>query len=245
MSAPNDGPAAGEQRRYDRLAARFWDPRGPMRALHTINPMRAAWLCDRVRDARGGSPARSLAGLDVLDVGCAVGLLSEALARQGGKVTGIDVAAENIRVAEAHARGGGLAIAYRHGTLAGAVAADESFDVVACLEVVEHVDDLAGFLGALARTVRPDGLVFVSSIARTSESLALAKIGAEYVLRILPPGTHRWADFRNPGEVGDVLVGHGFRPLALTGMAYLPLIDRAWWQRGTRVNWMGAWQRAG
>ncbi len=238
MTQNNDSAARGEQDFYDRQAARFWDPNGPMQALHVINPLRVAWIADRTRERLGG-----LAGRNTLDVGCAVGLLSEALARAGANVTGIDVSAGNIVAASQHAKAGGLAITYREGTLTEAIPDRETFDVVCCLEVVEHVAELRGFLDQLAARVAPGGLVFVSSIARTPESLALAKIGAEYVLRILPRGTHRWSDFRNPDEVDHGLARHGLRQVALTGMGYLPLLHRAWWQRSTRVNWMGCWAR--
>ena len=234
-----DRAAPGERQFYDRLAARFWDPRGPMAALHAINPLRAAWIADRAREA--GLP---LPGRTVLDVGCAVGLLSEALARRGAHVTGLDVSPENIEVARRHAATSRLDIAYRPGTLDEAVPAHERYDIVCCLEVVEHVADLAGFLASLATHVAPGGLVFVSSIARTPESLATAKFAAEYVLGVLPRGTHRWSDFRNPDEVSAELARHGHEQIALTGMGFLPIVNRAWWQANTRVNWMGVWGSA-
>ena len=234
MSQTRDGAARGEQQFYDRQAARFWDPHGPMRALHVINPLRAAWIADRTG---------SLTGRTLLDVGCAVGLLSEALTRRGATVTGIDVSEENIAVATRHATQSNLTIAYRAGTLNSAVVPEERFDIVCCLEVVEHVENLQDFLATLATHVAPNGLLFVSSIARTPESLALAKITAEYVLGILPRGTHRWSDFRNPEEVDAELAKHGLKQTALTGMGYMPVLHRAWWQRNTRVNWMGAWRR--
>ena len=233
-----DGAARGERQFYDRQAARFWDPTGPMRALHVINPLRVAWIADLTRRHLGG-----LAGRATLDVGCAVGLLCEALAREGARVTGIDISAENIAAAARHAQDGRVAVDYRRGSLSEAVPTTERFEVVCCLEVVEHVEDLASFLDQLAARVAPGGLLFVSSIARTPESLALAKIGAEYVLGILPRGTHRWSDFRNPDEVDQVLARSGMRQLALTGMGYLPIVHRAWWQRSTRVNWMAVWAR--
>ena len=239
MSAAADREAPGERAYYDRIAARFWDPKGPMHALHTINPLRTSWIEARTRERLA-----PISSLRVLDVGCAVGLLSEALARIGARVTGIDVSAENIAVAQAHAEAGGLAVDYRPGTLTEAVPTGEEFDVVCCLEVVEHVADLAGFAASLAARVRPGGLLFVSSISRTPESLAFAKIAAEYVLGLLPRGTHRWSDFRNPVEVDAVLARHALRQVALTGMGYAPFVERAWWQRNTRVNWMGAWQRS-
>lgn len=236
-TAGRDGAAAGEQAFYDRIASRFWDPNGPMQALHTINPMRADWI-----EARAARFGPALAGARVLDVGCAVGLLSEALARRGATVTGIDVSERNVEAARRHASGGGLSIEYRAGTLGEAVPGDERYDVVCCLEVVEHVGDLEGFLAALARRVRPGGLLFVSSIARTPESLAFAKIGAEYLLRVLPPGTHRWSDFRNPDEIKAGLARHGMSELERTGMGYLPVLDRAWWRASTRINWMAVWR---
>ena len=215
-----------------------------MRALHVINPLRATRIAARTRAVFGTGAASPFEGLAVLDVGCAVGLLAEELARGGGTVAAIDVAPENIRVARAHAERAGLAIDYRQGTLEDAMGAAERFDLVTCLEVVEHVAALAPFLLVLARHVRPGGVVFVSSIARTPESLALAKIAAEYVLGILPRGTHRWSDFRNPDEVDDILRAEGLARFDLTGMAYVPVLHRAWWQASTRVNWMGGWRRA-
>ena len=240
MSGTGDGAAPGERDFYDRVARQFWDPKGPMHALHTINPLRATWV-----EARAREHLAPLSALRVLDVGCGAGLLSEALAATGARVTGIDVSEENVAVARTHAAESGLAVDYRAGTLTDAVPPDERFDVVCCLEVVEHVADLRGFLAALAVRVRPGGLLFVSSISRTPESLALAKVAAEYILGLLPRGTHRWADFRNPDEVDAALRRHALRRVALTGMGYAPFVERAWWQRNTRVNWMGAWQREG
>ena len=239
---PRDGAAAGEQDRYDGFAARWWDQDGPMRALHAMNPLRSAWIVERVREAGLGSGAGGLGGLRVLDVGCSGGLLSEALARAGAVVTGVDVSGEAVAVARRHAAGSGLAIDYRAGTLQAAVA-EEGFDVVCALEVVEHVESPTDFLAACAGRLRPGGLLFVSTISRTPESLVLAKFAAEYVARLLPVGTHRWSMFRDPGEIDGIVRALGLRRIRLTGMGYLPGVNRAWWRANTRVNWMAAWRR--
>ncbi len=244
MVAHRDGAAPGEQDRYDGFAARWWDQDGPMRALHAMNPLRTAWIVDRVREAGLGSSIGGLRGLRVLDVGCSGGLLSEALARAGAAVVGVDVSGEAVAVARRHAAGAGLAIDYRAGTLQGAVGED-GFDVVCALEVVEHVESPTDFLAACAGRLRPGGLLFVSTISRTPESLVLAKFAAEYVARLLPVGTHRWSMFRDPGEIDGIVRALGLRRLRLTGMGYLPGVNRAWWRANTRVNWMAAWRKPG
>ena len=242
MVVHRDGAAAGEQDRYDGFAARWWDQDGPMRALHAMNPLRAAWIADRAREAESGVSGAGLRGLRVLDVGCSGGLLSEALARAGAVVTGVDVSGEAVAVARRHAAGSGLAIDYRAGTLQ-AVVDERGFDVVCALEVVEHVESPTDFLAACVERLRPGGLLFVSTISRTPESLVLAKFAAEYVARLLPVGTHRWSMFRDPGEIDGIVRALGLRRLRLTGMGYLPGVNRAWWRANTRVNWMAAWRR--
>jgi 2-polyprenyl-6-hydroxyphenyl methylase/3-demethylubiquinone-9 3-methyltransferase len=242
MVVHRDGAAAGEQDRYDGFAARWWDQDGPMRALHAMNPLRAAWIADRAREAGPGAGGAGLRGLRVLDVGCSGGLLSEALAQAGAVVTGVDVSGEAVAVAQRHAAGSGLAIDYRAGTLQ-AVVDERGFDVVCALEVVEHVESPTDFLAACVERLRPGGLLFVSTISRTPESLVLAKFAAEYVARVLPVGTHRWSMFRDPGEIDGIVRALGLRRLRLTGMGYLPGVNRAWWRANTRVNWMAAWRR--
>lgn len=242
MSAHRDGPASGEQARYDGLASSWWDPAGSMRALHVINPLRAAWVIDRARAAglaRGEAP---LLGLRVLDVGCSGGLLSESLSRAGAEVTGVDVSGQAIAAARRHATVQGLDIDYRVGALQQALGEGETFDIVCALEVVEHVESPGDFLAACVARLRPGGLLFVSTISRTPESLILAKLGAEYVVRLLPPGTHRWSMFRDPGEIDGMVRALGLRRRQLTGMGYMPGVNRAWWRANTRVNWMAVWQ---
>jgi 2-polyprenyl-6-hydroxyphenyl methylase/3-demethylubiquinone-9 3-methyltransferase len=210
--------------KFDRLASRWWDPRGPMAPLHAMNPARMGWIIDRLARAHRRDPAapRSLAGLRVLDVGCGAGLASEALARAGADVTGLDAAAEALGAARAHAAKAGLAIAYREGTPEALLAAGEGggFDAVLALEVVEHVRDRAAFCRHLAALLRPEGRLFLSTLNRTARSLLLAKIGAEYVLRLLPAGTHDWRMFVRPSELGADLRGAGLKLADLAGLTF-------------------------
>jgi 2-polyprenyl-6-hydroxyphenyl methylase / 3-demethylubiquinone-9 3-methyltransferase len=237
------GTAIGSEiAKFDRLAARWWDPRGPMAPLHAMNPARMGWIIDRLARIRGREPtaARPLAGLRVLDVGCGAGLASEALARAGADVTGLDAAAEAIGAARAHAERAGLRIAYREGTPESLLASGEpgGFDAVLALEVIEHVADRAAFCRHLAVLLRPEGRVFLSTLNRTSRSLLLAKIGAEYVLRLLPAGTHDWRMFVRPSELGTDLRGAGLRIADLAGLTFDVLPGRWRVSRDLGVNYI-------
>ncbi len=221
-----------EIRKFDALAARWWDPDGPMRPLHRMNPLRVGWIAERL------APLGGPAGLSVLDVGCGAGLASEALARLGARVTGLDAAPEALAAARAHAAAEGLDITYREGAPEDLAAEGAQFDAVVALEVVEHVADRAAFCAALAAVAKPGAPVFLSTINRTARSLLLAKIGAEYVLRMLPVGTHRWRAFPTPSELGTALRGAGLRVTDIAGMAMDPLTGRWRETRDVGVNYI-------
>jgi len=226
---------AAEVARFDALAARWWDPAGPMWPLHRMNPLRTAWVIARAAEA-----GIAWNGARVLDVGCGAGLAAEAFAKAGARVMGIDAAAEAIAAARAHAAQEGLDIAYR--VAAPETLAEEGavFDVVTALEVIEHVADTGAFLAALAALTRPGGLVALSTINRTLRSFVIAKVGAEYIARILPRGTHDWRKFVTPAELGRELRAAGFRPVATSGMT-MRLATGAWVEsRDLAVNYIAA-----
>lgn len=215
--------------RFEAMAAEWWDPHGKFRPLHKFNPVRLAWIRDRLlaRFGRDGASPRPLEGLRILDIGCGGGLVSEPMARLGAEVVGVDASHRNVEVARIHAAQGGLAIDYRQGTAEDLLAAGERFDAVLSLEVVEHVADPAAFLGACAGLVAPSGALFVATINRTPQAFALAIVGAEYVLRWLPRGTHSWSKFVRPSEVAAALRPTGLELREFAGMSYNPLRD-AW-----------------
>jgi 2-polyprenyl-6-hydroxyphenyl methylase/3-demethylubiquinone-9 3-methyltransferase len=229
-----------EVARFSRLAGQWWDPRGPMAALHKFNPVRLAYIRDRAASHFDRDPARldSLAGLRVLDIGCGGGILSEPLARLGAAVIGVDPSDRNIAVARAHAAQAGLAIDYRHTSAEPLAAAGESFDMVLAMEVVEHVSDVALFVDVAAQMVKPGGLLFVATLNRTVKSFALAIVGAEYILRWLPRGTHQWDKFVTPNELEIAIEQSGLSIGDQTGVIYNLLADR--WQLSTDmdVNYM-------
>ncbi|MFZ9447420.1 MAG: bifunctional 2-polyprenyl-6-hydroxyphenol methylase/3-demethylubiquinol 3-O-methyltransferase UbiG [Alphaproteobacteria bacterium] len=215
--------------RFEAMAAEWWDPHGKFRPLHKFNPVRLAWIRDRLlaRFGRAGAAPRPLQGLRILDIGCGGGLVSEPMARLGAEVVGVDASHRNVEVARIHAAQGGLAVDYRQGTAEDLLAAGERFDAVLSLEVVEHVADPAAFLGACAGLVSPGGALFVATINRTPQAFALAIVGAEYVLRWLPRGTHSWSKFVRPSEVAAALRPTGLELREFAGMSYNPLRD-AW-----------------
>lgn len=214
--------------RFAAIAEEWWNPDGQFRPLHRFNPVRLAWLCDRIaqhfgRDLRGNRPFE---GLRLLDIGCGGGLLAEPMARLGATVTGIDATRRNVEVARLHAEGSGLPIAYRFATAEELAADGPRFDVVLNMEVVEHVADRETFLAAAAELLAPGGLMAVATLNRTAKSWLLAIVGAEYVLRWLPRGTHEWRKFVRPSEIVSPLRRHGLSVTAMTGVAFDPLRDR-------------------
>jgi 2-polyprenyl-6-hydroxyphenyl methylase / 3-demethylubiquinone-9 3-methyltransferase len=208
--------------RFAAQSANWWDPWGSFRPLHQINPARIDFIRRQLlahfrRDARSLIP---FADLRLADIGCGGGLVAEPMARLGFSVTGIDAAAEAITVARAHAEASGLSVDYRVGDVDALTDAGESFDVVLALEIVEHVADREAFFAALGRLVRPGGAVIGATLNRTARSFALAIVGAEYVLRWLPPGTHDWQRFVRPSEFVLGLRRHGIVTTRLVGLGY-------------------------
>jgi 2-polyprenyl-6-hydroxyphenyl methylase/3-demethylubiquinone-9 3-methyltransferase len=232
--------------RFERLGEDWWNPRGSMRMLHRLNPLRVAWIANIARDAGLGSKddgANPLAGLSIVDIGCGGGILSEALARLGARVTAIDPAPGSIDVARNHAGAAGLAIDYRAATAEDLAAAGEVFDIVCSMEVLEHVTDMRAFLKTAGALARPDGLLFAATLNRTAKSFALAILGAEYVLRWVPKGTHQWEKFITPVELEAAMEEAGLEAFARTGVVYDPL--RAQWREShdMAINYMMAARR--
>jgi 2-polyprenyl-6-hydroxyphenyl methylase/3-demethylubiquinone-9 3-methyltransferase len=214
--------------RFDALASEWWDPAGPMRPLHAMNPARIAWIERHIPN-----PTR------ILDVGCGAGLAAEALARLGHDVTGIDAADAAITVARAHA--GGLPITYRTNLAEDLLAEGQHFPVITALEVIEHVPDPASFLATLSALLEPGGLLVVSTLNRTKRAWLVAILGAEYLARLLPAGTHDWTKFLSPAELSSLARAAG---LACTDVAGLQPGLRGW--RATRdssVNYIAAFRK--
>lgn len=214
--------------RFSAIAAEWWDPTGKFKPLHKFNPVRLAYIRDTVcrhlgRDPLAPSP---LSGVRIVDVGCGGGLIAEPLARLGAEVVGIDAAERNVKTAAAHAAETGVTVDYRATTAEDLAASGETFDVVLALEIVEHVADVDLFIDSLVRLVRPGGLVFMATINRTPKSYLFAIVGAEYVLRWLPRGTHEWKKFPRPSELIGGLRRHGAEVVEVTGVVYNPISDR-------------------
>jgi 2-polyprenyl-6-hydroxyphenyl methylase/3-demethylubiquinone-9 3-methyltransferase len=225
-----------EVERFSALSAEWWDPRGKMRALHKFNPLRLGYIRDVAcrKFAHDSRRLDCLAGLRMLDIGCGAGILSEPLARLGGSIVGADPSQTNIAAARLHAARAGVTVDYRATTAEALAAADERFDVVLAMEVVEHVADLRLFVGCCANMVRPGGLMIAATINRTLKSFALAIVGAEYILRWLPRGTHQWDKFVTPNELEAAMGRGGLTLMAETGVIYNPLSDA--WQLGTDMD---------
>ena len=233
MNATNVDPA--ELAKFSELAHRWWDVNSEFRPLHQINPLRLDWI----------QTLALLKDKQVLDVGCGGGILSDAMARVGAHVTGIDLATKSLKVAQLHALETQTPnVSYRE-VSAEDLAAEKpaSFDVVTCMEMLEHVPDPASVVQACATLVKPGGWVFFSTLNRNPQSFLFAIVGAEYVLNLLPKGTHEYAKFIRPSELAAFCRGAGLQTQASRGLQYNPLTQRYWLDANTRVNYMLATQR--
>ncbi len=221
--------------KFDELASRFWDPDGEFRPLHLLNPVRTQFVAERAR----------LPGARLLDVGCGGGLLAEALARAGAAVTAIDLASGMIEVARSHAAAGGLSIDYRV-TSAEAVASDQpgAFDVITCMELLEHVPDPAAMLATLAELLRPGGQVFISTIHRNLKAFLSAIVAAEYVLKLLPRGTHQYERLIRPSELAAWGRAAGLSLCGIAGLRFDPFAGRCELTRDPSVNYLAQFERA-
>ena len=229
---------AAEIERFNRLSATWWDSRGPMRPLHVVNALRLDYVVAQIALHFARDTAIALSGLRILDVGCGGGLLSEALARRGAQVVGVDASPGNVAAARLHAQSHNVTVDYRLGEPAEVLSPQECFDVVLALEVVEHVSDVPAFLATAAAQLAPNGMLFVSTIDRTFKSFVVAIIGAEYLLRVLPRGTHQWSMFVRPKELISALATADLQMRDLRGMRYIPLVHKASWCKDTKVNFI-------
>mgnify|MGYP000093998990 CR=1 FL=1 len=223
-----------EIRKFEALAARWWDPNSEFRPLHEINPLRLNYINQQI----------NLAELDVVDIGCGGGILAEAMANHGARVTAIDMADASLSVAKLHQLESGLTIDYRK--CAAEQLAEEypgKFDVVTCLEMLEHVPDPSSVVAACARLVKPGGRVFFSTINRNPKSYLFAIVGAEYVLNLLPRGTHDYDKFIKPSELATWARQAGLRLNDQTGMGYNPLSKRYFLEKGVSVNYLASYTR--
>jgi 2-polyprenyl-6-hydroxyphenyl methylase / 3-demethylubiquinone-9 3-methyltransferase len=214
MASTTQNADPAELEKFGDLAHRWWDPQGEFRPLHDLNPLRLAWI-------DGLAP---LAGKRVLDVGCGGGILAEAMARAGATVTGIDLSEKPLKVAQLHLLESGLAVDYRLSSAEEfSVQNEKQFDVVTCMELLEHVPDPSSTVAACARLAKPGGRVFFSTINRNPKSYLFAVIGAEYLLKLLPRGTHDYARFIKPSELAHWCRVAGLETVELKGMTYNPL----------------------
>ncbi|MFP5441745.1 MAG: bifunctional 2-polyprenyl-6-hydroxyphenol methylase/3-demethylubiquinol 3-O-methyltransferase UbiG [Gammaproteobacteria bacterium] len=227
MSTPNVDPA--EIAKFEALADRWWDPHSEFKPLHDINPLRLNWIDGKAK----------IAGKRVIDVGCGGGILAESMARRGAVVTGIDMGGAPLEVARLHAQKEGVSLEYRQGT-AEELAAERAgqYDVVTCMEMLEHVPDPAAVIAACAQLVKPGGHVFFSTINRNPKSWLFAIVGAEHVLRLLPKGTHEYAKFIRPSELAGWVRDAGLDLTDMTGMHFNPLSGRYWLGPGVDVNYV-------
>jgi 2-polyprenyl-6-hydroxyphenyl methylase/3-demethylubiquinone-9 3-methyltransferase len=242
--AASSGAAAStvdpaEIAKFSKLSEQWWDPKGKMAPLHKINPLRLTYIRDAAcrKFERNIKSLNCLSGLRVLDIGCGAGLLCEPLTRLGAQVIGVDPSASNIAAAKLHADRGHLSIDYRCTTVE-EMDVRERFDIVLAMEVVEHVSDVGVFVGRCAAMLKPGGMMVVSTLNRNWKSFALAIVGAEYVLRWLPRGTHQWEKFVTPDELARYLLDNRLTIAEQTGVVYSPFADRWGLSSDMDVNYM-------
>ncbi len=218
-----------EVEQFSRIAEQWWDPRGKFKPLHQINPARIGYIREHVCShfQRDANSLNAFEGLTLLDMGCGGGLMSEPMARMGAQVSGIDASEKNIKTAALHAEQSGLNIDYRASTAEKLAAKGEQFDIVLALEIIEHVADADAFVASCAQLVKEGGLLIMSTMNRTTKSLLMAKIGAEYILRMLPIGTHDWRKFIKPDEMAQAMTQNSLSVSAMHGMVLRPL-SREW-----------------
>lgn len=225
-----------ELAKFSELAHRWWDPDSEFRPLHQINPLRLDWIDQQAQ----------IAGKKVVDVGCGGGILAESMAKRGANVLGIDLADKPLKVAQLHAWEAGVANLQYRSVAVEALAAEQpaQYDVVTCMEMLEHVPDPASVIRACAQLAKPGGWVFFSTINRNPKAFLFAIVGAEYVLNLLPRGTHEYARFLRPAELAAWCRDAGLDPLAMKGLEYNPLTQRYWLSGDTSVNYMLAARKA-
>ncbi len=225
--------------KFSRIAAQWWDETGPFAPLHRLNPLRLSYIREQIvaHYRREENNLRPFAGLTLLDAGCGGGLVCEPMARLGAAVTGLDADGEAIEIAKTHAADSGLCIEYITGTTDMLAGEDQKFDIVLALEIVEHVADVAAFVASLRAVLKPGGLLILSTLNRTPQSFLAAIVGAEYVLRWLPRGTHDWRRFLRPSELARAVRRAGMAVRDVTGMTYDPLSGRFSLGENVAVNY--------
>lgn len=225
MQAETSTVDPAEVAKFEAMAAEWWDPNGKFKPLHMLNPCRLDYITTQIAEEYGRdlTAANPFAGLRILDIGCGGGLLSEPMARLGAEVVGADAAERNLPVARVHAEQQGLKIDYRHTTAEALAAAREQFDVVLNMEVVEHVADPLAYLTACRRLLKPGALMIASTINRNPKSFMLAVVGAEWVMRWLPKGTHDWKKFITPDELYGLIRDAGLDPVDRKGFVFNPV----------------------